>query len=479
MDCASLENIVIPNSVSNIDAMVFANCTNLNTITLPASLKSLSSEVFNNCDNLTNVYCYATTLPKSDEGLFSGLYLGNANLYVPAGTKELYAAAAGWRNFGNIFDTLPVAANKIYLNRNYAQVEQKGTIQLIATIEPANTTEEIVWSSSDEKVATVSETGLVTAVSVGSATITVTCGKVSATCGIQVLPISATEIVLNTNSLTIDVAGEYQLTATVNPEDAADKTIMWMSSKPDVATVSESGLITAKSIGSAMIYAQCGYVSSRCNVVVLPKSVSLDYQNVELDIDDTKQLTATVFPEASTNKTVVWESTNTDIVTVSEDGLVTAVAPGVAVVTATCDEGSAFCIFTVAQPAVIPEIKLSIKLGVSQTLGLSTIVSPDDTTDKIEWTSSNTEIAEVSENGIVLAKAKGVAVITATCGELSTSIIFTIDEFSGISDVKADNGSDVVVYNLQGIRMNVSSRDELNNLPAGYYVVNNQLELVK
>ena len=473
-----MKSITIPNSVRTIN-LAFVGCSNLKVITFPASLQSIYPGAFAGCDNLNEVYSYAVAPPASVSGLFSGIYLGNAYLHVPAGSKDAYSSANGWRNFGNIIEDLPVAASRIYLNRNLFRVEQKETVQLTATVEPANTTDELVWSSSNESVATVSETGLVTAVSVGTATITVTCGTVTAACGVIVDPISPKEIVLNSYSITIDVAGNYQLIATVNPEDAADKTITWLSSNPDVATVSESGLITAKSIGSAMIYAQCGYISSSCDVVVLPKSVSLDYQNVELDVDDTKQLAATVFPETSTNKTVVWESTDTDVVTVSEEGLVTAIAPGVAVVTATCDEGSAFCIFTVTQHNDASEINLSIKLGVSQTLGLSAIVSPDDTTGTIGWSSSNTEIAEVSEDGIVRAKAKGAAIITATCGELSTSIIFTIEEFSGISEVNADNSSDVVVYNLQGIKMNVSTREEFNKLSPGYYIVNNQVELIK
>lgn len=478
-DCISLKSITIPNSVQTIYS-AFKRCSNLKVITFPASLQSIAFRgTFEGCNNLNEVYSYAVAPPASESGLFSGIYLGNAYLHVPAGSKDAYSSANGWRNFGNIIEDLPVAASRIYLNGNYFRVEQKATIQLTATVEPSNTTDELVWSSSNESVATVSETGLVTAVSVGTTTITATCGTAAATCEVRVTPISAKEIVLNTYSITIDVAGNYQLTATVNPEDAADKTITWSSSNPNVATVSESGLITAKSIGSAMIYAQCGYISSSCDVVVLPKSVSLDYQNVQLDVDGTKQLTATVFPETSTNKTVVWESTDTDVVTVSEEGLVTAIAPGVAVVTATCDEGSAFCIFTVAQPNDVPEINLSIKLGVSQTLGLSAIVSPDDTAGTIGWSSSNTEIAEVSEDGIVRAKAKGAAIITATCSELSTSIIFTIEEFSGISEVNADNSSDVVVYNLQGIRLNVSTREEFNKLPAGYYIVNNRVELIK
>lgn len=478
MNCSSLTSIDIQGGLG-IGSVAFSGCSNLKKIKLPINLTQISEDAFTECNNLNEVYSYAVAPPSSELGLFSGIYLGNAYLHVPAGSKDAYSSANGWRNFGNIIEDLPVAASRIYLNRNLFRVEQKETVQLTATVEPANTTDELVWSSSNESVATVSETGLVTAVSVGTATITVTCGTVTAACRVIVDPISPKEIVLNSYSITIDVAGNYQLIATVNPEDAADKTITWLSSNPDVATVSESGLITAKSIGSAMIYAQCGYISSSCDVVVLPKSVSLDYQNVELDVDDTKQLAATVFPETSTNKTVVWESTDTDVVTVSEEGLVTAIAPGVAVVTATCDEGSAFCIFTVTQHNDASEINLSIKLGVSQTLGLSAIVSPDDTTGTIGWSSSNTEIAEVSEDGIVRAKAKGAAIITATCGELSTSIIFTIEEFSGISEVNADNSSDVVVYNLQGIKMNVSTREEFNKLSTGYYIVNNQVELIK
>lgn len=476
--CTSLETIDIPKSVQSIDC-AFEGCTNLKTITLPAALTSLDSGAFEGCSNLTDVYCYAATPPKSYGTVFSGIYLDDSNLYVPMGSKDVYASADGWKKFGNIFDTLPVIATKINLNRSYMQLPKNRLVNLTATVTPANCTDEIVWSTSDESIATVSKKGSVHGVSIGSAIITATCGSVSATCSVDVIPVPAEDIIFEENNITLGVSGQYQLNAYVFPSSAEDRTINWSISNPDVATVSNDGIVTAKSIGYAIVYAKCGNVVRECNVFVLPKSVSLDCESAELEVDGTKQLTASVLPEASTNKTITWASTNPDVVSVTDEGLVTALTPGVAVVTATCDEGSAFCIFTVAQPANIPEIKLSVKLGVAQTLALSAMISPEDDDATVVWSSSNDEIAEVSEDGVVTTKSVGVVVITATCGELTCSCIFVVDESSAISDACAINDTDVVVYSLQGIRMNVTTRDELNRLPAGYYIVNNKIELLK
>ncbi|MDR2041112.1 MAG: Ig-like domain-containing protein, partial [Tannerella sp.] len=145
-----------------------------------------------------------------------------------------------------------------------------------------------------------------------------------------------------------------QLTATVLPDNATDKTVPWSSSHPDVATVSETGLVTAVSEGTATITAttQNGERTASCEVTVtvptIPvASVTLDITEATLEVGVTQQLTATVFPENATDKTVSWSSSHPDVATVSETGLVTAVSEGTATITATSGEQSDICEVTV------------------------------------------------------------------------------------------------------------------------------------
>lgn len=146
-----------------------------------------------------------------------------------------------------------------------------------------------------------------------------------------------------------------QLYPTVNPDNATDKTVTWESSDEAVATVSDDGLVLAVGEGTAVITATAGAKSATCNVKVSkPGQVVIDVTEVRLD--KTKltlkkgqeyQLTATVLPLNATYNTVTWTSSNIEVATVSETGLVKALAQGTVVITAEAGEKSAVCELTV------------------------------------------------------------------------------------------------------------------------------------
>lgn len=329
-------------------------------------------------------------------------------------------------------------------------------------------------------MATVSEDGLVTAHSVGYATIYAhpERGWQVSSCDVEVLPISVKDISLNISSITLDLNGEYQMEATVNPEDAADKTVYWSSSNDDVATVSETGLITTHAVGNAVITAHAGDLTATCQITVMARAVSLDSSSMQMEVSESKQLNAIVYPGTTPQK-VVWASANPEVAEVSEDGMVTAIAPGTAFITARCGEGSAFCIVTVKKSSTVSSLTIGIKIERNQTLLLSAIISPADSDEPVVWTSSNPEVAMVTPEGVVEGKAEGTSVITATCGEFTATCIIMIDIASGVSDIEADEEDEVVVFNLQGIKMPANTREELNDLDPGYYIVNDKVELIK
>lgn len=145
------------------------------------------------------------------------------------------------------------------------------TQQLTAAITPATAPQDVVWSSNAEGVATVSETGLVTAVAAGKATITATAKDTSIVGSIEITvtaaAVAATGITLDATTAEIKLGGTKTLVATVTPADSTD-TVTWETSDANVATV-EGGIVTAVAVGTATITAKVGEFSAACTVTVL------------------------------------------------------------------------------------------------------------------------------------------------------------------------------------------------------------------
>ena len=150
--------------------------------------------------------------------------------------------------------TTPAA--QVTLNKESVTLKATDTFQLEATVSPASTTDKTIrWSSTNEEVAKVDASGKVTALSVGNATITATCGEVSAQCAVQVEPVLPTGIELELEQLELNLYETFQLVATVSPANVTDASVMWSSSRPDVVQVDDQGLVTALSVGQATITA--------------------------------------------------------------------------------------------------------------------------------------------------------------------------------------------------------------------------------
>lgn len=156
--------------------------------------------------------------------------------------------------------------------------------------------------------------------------------------------------------LELNVGEVYALEVVVSPSDAEDFVLQWVSSDETVASVSNNGEVTALSAGTADITVSSGEISATCTVTVtepvIPvESVSLDVEQLELEIEETYALQATVLPEDATDKTVSWSSSAPEIVSVDENGTVKGLAAGNATVTVTTVDGemTAECEVTVLQ----------------------------------------------------------------------------------------------------------------------------------
>ena len=352
----------------------------------------------------------------------------------------------------------PIVASSVTLNVPDLTLLIGQTEKLTATIEPENTTDQtIIWTSDNEDIAKVSEDGTVTAVSVGVATITGTCGEVSATCKVTVNPVLASSVTLNVPDLTLLIGQTEKLSTSIEPENTTDQTITWTSDNEDIAKVSEDGTVTAISVGVATITATCGEVSATCKVTVNPvlaSSVTLNVPDLTLLIGQTEKLSASIEPENTTDQTITWTSNNEAIAKVSEDGTVTAISVGVVTITATCGEVSATCKVTV-NPIAASSVTLNVPdltLLIGQTEKLTATIEPENTTDQtITWTSDNEAIAKVSEDGTVTAISVGAATITATCGEVSATCKVTVNPVVASS----------VTLNVEDITLFVGQSDKL------------------
>ena len=330
-----------------------------------------------------------------------------------------------------------VKVSRITLSASTGLALTKGQTQkLTATVAPANATNKAVtWKTSDKNVATVSENGLVTAKSAGTAIITCTAkdgSNVKATCKVTVtVPVSG--IQLSQTSAALTVGDTLTLTKTIYPSDATNQAVTWTSSSDAVASVDSNGKITAKTAGSAVI--TCKSVSDNsvvgiCNVTVKAKvqtpseikvnKITLNKTTASVTKGKTLQLTATVAPGNATKKEVKWSTSNKNVAMVSTSGLVTAKSAGTATITCTAQDGSgvkATCKITVKNPVVkvtkVTLNKTTATLAPKETLTLKATVTPTNATNKaVTWKSSNTKIATVSSSGKVTAKAAGTVTIT-------------------------------------------------------------------
>ncbi|MEG1622257.1 MAG: Ig-like domain-containing protein [Alistipes sp.] len=239
-------------------------------------------------------------------------------------------------------DTEETILPVLKLNKTTLSLKKGASETLVATLTPAATAPKYIWSSDNDKVATVTD-GLVQAVGLGKATIKVSTSGVTASCEVTVSEIEVTGITLNKNTLALSVEGTETLIATLEPAHAAG-TVSWSSNADAVATVSE-GLVTAIAPGVASITATANGFSASCEVTVsaIPVTgISLNKTTLTLKIGETETLIATVTPENAGDKHVSWYSNNVAVATVA-DGLVTAVSSGNVTITAEAGAFSATC----------------------------------------------------------------------------------------------------------------------------------------
>lgn len=357
-----------------------------------------------------------------EEGRISALSLGETMITARTNDGSNLAATCS-------VTVIPTPVEKVTISYEGPTSLQVGqTAQLAAVVLPEDASDKsIVWEVQNSSVINVSTNGLVTALGLGEAWVKATnsASGISDYIIFNVIPTSVASIELNTSSISLKSGETFSLSATVYPDDAADKSLVWDSSNASVATVSDNGVVKGIYIGQAEITASAmdgSGVSAVCQVEVIPtpaEGIRIDQVGpIQMKAGETYQLTATVMPETATDKTVTWSSDAPESVTVDENGLLHAHAVGELNIMATNSSGQSDRIVVVVNPTLAQEIELNrstAALKVGGTIQLSVIFTPETTTNKnVIWQSSNSSVASVSNQGLVSAMALGECVVTAS-----------------------------------------------------------------
>lgn len=372
--------------------------------------------------------------------------------------------------------TVKQRVTSLRINRDKTTIYAGDTLQVTSTASPATASnQEVIWASSDESVASIDKDGLITALDRGTTVITATAvdGSEKTTSFTLTVKKYVSAITLDKEKLTLYVGERGTVKQTVLPEDANDRNVIWQSSDPGVATVS-NGTITGVKAGTTTITCTArdgSNISKTCEVTVIQQissivlaetnktvnengeivakgrgtatitceavegiegrkakaalrltvnqpvtGIKLNQTKLNLFVGKQGRITSTVAPANANNRNVEWTTSNSKVATVN-NGTITAVSKGTAVITCKAKDGSgklAKCTVTVSQP--VTSIKLNatnktIKKGATFTLKAT--VGPAAANNKaVTWSSSNTKVATVSSTGVVKAVGKGSAVIT-------------------------------------------------------------------
>ncbi|MDF2608608.1 MAG: hypothetical protein K0R92_82 [Lachnospiraceae bacterium] len=371
--------------------------------------------------NLSNVTLHWVT---SDETVVSITNVGALNATIKAenpGTAVITAINQDNVIVGYSYITVKQDVTGITLSESSITVPLSlKNIQLRANIEPEDATNKNVrWTSTNEQVARVDQTGYVTIVAPGVASIIAVSlddPTISSLCNITVeIPVAS--ISLDEKTKLMYVGESARLGYLITPETATKKDVIWSSTDTSVVSVDAKGLVTAKGAGQALIIVKTadGTMMATSTITVRQKAtgVTFDVDKLEIGVGQSYTIKTTITP-ANSELTLTWESTNTSVATVDNTGKITGVATGKAVVFAkTSYGGFIYCNVTVVQQPTGIQLNYdekTIVLGESFQIK-ATVVPSNAAGVELVWSSSNTKVAKVSTDGTVTSVAGGTAII--------------------------------------------------------------------
>ncbi len=352
------------------------------------------------------------------------------------------------------------------------------THTLSYSITPKNASvSDLSFTSSDSSVAIVDQQGVVKGLKEGNAIITVSSlnGIIKDTAYVTVYKKGATTIVdgdpiktnnypktikLDNTELNLKLGTTSQVIATVSPSDA-NQSISWFSSNSRIATVDSNGLIRAVGIGTTTIIARTvNDLTASVKVTVGDyslgvKNIMITTNYIVLPVGSAKQLVVAFTPANASNKTITWSSSDPNVATVDSSGNVKAISAGSAIIKATAADGGYTDTATIEVTSNRNEIdektisfsESSYTVGVNGTISLTPIITPSNATFKsVHFTSSDSSIATVDDNGVVKGIKEGTVKITAeTYHNHLKATTTVIVKYIPVSSVKLNVSSEVTL----------------------------------
>ncbi len=383
---------------------------------------------------------------------------------------------------GNYSDTVTVVVFNAVSNIELpgtSSVLKGGKLRLTPVVTPSGADSPMSWTSSDNSVLTVDNNGVVTGLSVGSATVSVTADDVTAQCVVTVYEPAnvATGITLSDEAVSVKKASEYSLGYTFTPA-GSEAVVTWTSSDESVATVDFDGTVKAISDGEAVITASVNGASDSCTVtvytpIIYAEDISFTYSAAELNLGvvcDLLYAPGYSVAPIDSNEKITWSSSDPSIVSV-EDGVVTTKGCGTAVITASARDCSDTITITVINPCTgITLTPASSTILNSESVTINANVTPAGTTDEIVWSSSNDDAFSLTsadgKSAVFTANKRGTYTVTATCGEYSAKCTVTVE-----SNPALDPGTPTASLEILGyatLKLNWTEEDNCEGYEVKY-----------
>lgn len=325
---------------------------------------------------------------------------------LQAGETDLTIANVLSPEVSETFHVLVVQpVTRITANAPDSHVAVGGQMTLTASVQPENASiQDVIWSSTDERIATVDDQGVLTGVKRGNVRVVASAADgsgIRTNISVRVVQLP-TSIEPDKSEITIDAGRTAFVRPTVMPKDADDKNVVWSSSDERIAKVNAQGRITGVSLGECVVTCTSkadSRVSANVTVHVQQPVTKLSFTGpIEVYVGETGKLEWVTEPANASNPAVILSSGNTKVLTVDQDGNVTGVKAGEAFVNAVTADGSqrkARVKVKVLQHVTGVHMKRSTAyLEVREGETLTGVLEPDNASNRnMVWTSDNPEIA--------------------------------------------------------------------------------------
>ena len=323
----------------------------------------------------------------------------------------------------------PRLVQSISLNATQKELIIGDSFTLTATLSPENTTNRnVIWKLVSGDAISLSNTGVIQAKKVGEALVRAEAADgsgITAECKVVVKPRLVQAIALNATQKEVIVGDSFTLTATLSPENATNRNVIWKLVSGDAISLSNTGVIQAKKVGEALVPAEAANgsgITAACKVVVKPRlvqTISLNSTKKDLLVGESFALTATVMPENATNRNVIWKLVSGDAISLSNTGVIQAKKVGEALVRAEAADGSSISAEckVVVKPRLVQAISLKLEkdtVAVGEHFTVTADVLPKNATNStLQWSVSAPLLLKHLGAGSFEALKTGSATITA------------------------------------------------------------------